>query len=738
MTRNTISFFLLAMLLALTGCAHDNAGPTNPGQGGNHATGKITGLKSDLEMSAFIGEKQYNITFDAKTGKFKGTLSRGGRADGETITGTFVCDKTKAGDDLYWYAHNSAICLKPDTATGSTGTDKNCYKIIADLTNTDATSKVTVNQYHTSTMTSADYTAAENSVKTTWDQSNDATTVTFTEKQKKCLTKANMELAKCTKKEVSGLTQTFDADGDATKDYTVGFSFNLGDTTCDVFIDKDNVAISTDNTSDFSRSTPTWLMDAVKTVIKTGASPDDLKDYSNLQSIVSELASAVGTSNDDVVYTESGKEGYQEIPYPWSEDELAKMKAFTENYASHKKEIGAYIHGYMSDMDKNSIQIVEKFSNDDAFAADSNGKRTKAELIYILSYSTITGFFPEGTYANDDEHVFGIKITVDLDGINALLPLNEWTNPSVIYDYFTFSKAEECSSTTEPITWRITSDYETHLDTIEPVSYYEETPQWFLDMITTYTSKTHSDYDRQFNIGGTGCPLSYIGSVWIDDICYEYLYGPGYNRYSDKKFIFDVYERDLTTDTYPSTATKQMEIKEIKALVSAGDYKAYTSAEETTEMANYWNDYESAAKDSDGHTLQDGVKPTSYTTTYDGQSPIYIKKKLNNIYILQWRGTNCRWLDNNMEPDHLWTISELKTYMAENVSVTGFKVYSLKMGAAGGPNADGIYQPEYDREILSFEENGMIRVFDNSSGKEMSFSTNEFYICPYSDPSPID
>ncbi|MBR6200294.1 MAG: hypothetical protein IKQ61_08540 [Spirochaetales bacterium] len=702
-------FIIISMLvLALTGCPNNTSTDTTAPINTNTST-KITGLQANVTLNAYIGETQYSIALNSKTGEFNAEpieihLQNGlirGRGDSDEtaqpISGTFVCNKTAAGDNLFWYEHDTDISLKPNTKVGSS----DCYKITADLTNPDVTADAS--KYRTVGTNTAAYTAAETAAKTT----SGTTGVSFTDKQKKILATANTQLAKCSKKTASSLAQTFSTDGDATKDCTVGFTFNLGDTTCDVFIDKDNVAISTDNTTDFSRSTPTWLMSAVKTVIASGASPDDLKNYTNLKGIISEMASAVSTSNDDVVYaTETRKAGY-EVPCPWNDDELAKMKKFTENYASHKKEIGAYIHGYMSNQDKDHWQVIEKFTNEDAFAADSNGKRTKAELIYILSYSTITGFFPNGNYANDDEHVFGITVTVDLDGINALLPLNEWTHPSVIYDYFTFSEAKECYSD-KPVTWRITTDFETNQDTIEPVTHYEKTPQWFLDMITTYTSKDHTDYDRQFNIDGPGCPLADIGSLWLDDICDEYLNGPGSNRYRENKFIFNVYERDLTTDTYPSTPTKQMEIKEIKALVASGDYAAYaddvTDDWTATSMANLWNDYEDEAKDADGHTLQDGVKPTSYTTTYYGQSPIYMKKILYNVVYQQRSGDT---FINTGRIDKL-TVSEIKELM-ETWKNAGCKLFLWNDGTSQ-------WTGEY--------ENGNWQIYTTTGGPGWSSPTN--------------
>ncbi|MBR6061712.1 MAG: hypothetical protein IKP67_06525, partial [Spirochaetales bacterium] len=656
-------FIIISMLvLALTGCPNNTSTDTTAPINTNTST-KITGLQANVTLNAYIGETQYSIALNSKTGEFNAEpieihLQNGlirGRGDSDEtaqpISGTFVCNKTAAGDNLFWYEHDTDISLKPNTKVGSS----DCYKITADLTNPDVTADAS--KYRTVGTNTAAYTAAETAAKTT----SGTTGVSFTDKQKKILATANTQLAKCSKKTASSLAQTFSTDGDATKDCTVGFTFNLGDTTCDVFIDKDNVAISTDNTTDFSRSTPTWLMSAVKTVIASGASPDDLKEYSNLQGIISEMASAVSTSNDDVVYaTDKRKNGY-EVPCPWNDDELAKMKEFRENYSNNKCEVGAYCVGALS--------YISKFSNEDAFARDASGDRTESELIYLFGYGTISEVLGDNNY-NTADHVFGVSVTVDLDGINKILPLDKWTRPSVIYDYITLSYVDDYESE-EPLTWRKVDG------TYEPVYAYEKTPEWYIDAVTTYLDKSHTDYDRQYNVAGNGCPLSYIGDALIDEICNEYLNGPNANTgYWNTEFIFDVYEKDLSNDTYPSSS-QEMKLSEIKSLVNIGDYEAYTDGTETTSMANYWSDYENESTDADCQTYGGGEwKMTSYTTTFNGQRPIYIKKKLNNIYILQWQGTNCRYLYKKMEPDYKWTISELKAYMETDSHPQGFKVYS--------------------------------------------------------------
>jgi hypothetical protein len=188
-----------------------------------------------------------------------------------------------------------------------------------------------------------------------------------------------------------------------------------------------------------------------------------------------------------------------------------------------------------------------------------------------------------------------------------------------------------------------------------------------------------------------------------------------------------------------------MTLREIRALVDAGDYAAYaddvTDDWTATSMANLWNDYEFDSLDSEGYTkstnhYMETLAKLSYTVTFQGQSPIYIKKKLNNIYILQWQGTNCRYLYKKMEPDYKWTISELKAYMETDSHPQGFKVYSYNQTASEA-NADEIYQLVFDKEVLYFEQNGMFRFIGNN-GNEGSTSSTDFYICPYSDPSPID
>ncbi len=694
-----LSIAMMVFVLVFAGC-QNGAGPDNNTNNTNSGN-KTNGLQADITLNAYMGNTQYSIALNAQKGTFKATPKTslnsnqvlGREADttaASEITGTFVCNKTSAGDDLYWYAHNSAICLKPDTVTASTGTDKNCYKIIADLTKitgTDGTATGTegtatgtdgtttgsdtnvqtvevTNKYCTSAITAADYTAAE--TKAAADATKpSATTVTFTEAQKKCLTKANTELADCTTATVSDLTQEISGNTE-----TVGFTFDINGKDCNVFIDKDKVAISTDDASDFSRSTPTWLMDAVDAIITSGASPDDitncaeLKDCTALQSVITELASAVGQANDEVVYTESGKDGYKELPCPWTDAELTKIKAFTENYSSHKLETGAICHPCLGATREGYNQVIEKFADDSAFAKDSNGNRTASELVYIFAYDKIAEVIGDNNYYTEGEEIFGLTITVDLEALNAALPtFGADTNPEILFDYFTFSEAPEYTST-DPVTWRKITDAKTNQDTIEPVYHYEATPDWFLDMINTYTDPSHSDYDRQFNIGGSGCPISYIGSVWLDDLCREYLYGPNYNTgYDDLRFVFDVYEKDLSTDSYPPTPT-EMEINTIRKMVDSCDYEAYTAADEETWMSNYWEEYKAASEDADGNTYESGNydRTRSYTITFHGKKPIYIKKILYNVVYLQRNGETLTETDRVVQ----LTVSEIKELMKIN------------------------------------------------------------------------
>ena len=643
MKKFGLLFLLTAAMLALTGCPNNAStenGTTQPSSGGtiggntNIGT-KISGLQANITVNAYMGDTQYNIQLNAEKGTFKAISLQPmikprpnqiiGRGDTDeeydTITGSFVCNKTAAGDDLYWYAHNSAICLKPDTVTGSSSTDKSCYKIIADLTKisgingtgTDNTVDVT-NKYCTKNITSTEFTAAETAAKTAWDHSNDVTTVTFTEEQKTCLKAADNILKTCTKKGVSSLTQTFDADGNTNKDYTVGFSFNLGDTTCDVFIDKDEVAISTDESTDFSRSTPTWLMDAVKTVITSGASPDDikncteLKDCTALQTVITELASSVGSANDDVVYTEHGKDDYKAIPCPWSEDELANMKKFTDIYFTYEPApTGAISRGYKKG--------YHKFYNDDPYKIDAKGKRTATEAIYLVGYGYVDPSSVHGNQFNTlgNEHIFGVKVKIKLE------EAQKEVDKHIHNQYGTFQDNSE----------RYYSIF-----TLEAVDAsgdeYEATPEWYIDALSTFLSAAHTDYDRQYNVAGTGCPISDIGSIWIEDIYREYLRPGSVNGANLKQeFYADTYIRtgDTSTDTYEGPTT--MSGSAIKALMNpSGKYNAYKSPVTTTqnmsaEKLEKWQ-LDFAYVYSDGQIDIDPNYEFSYTQKYRYKYTVYL------------------------------------------------------------------------------------------------------------------
>lgn len=200
-------FIIISMfVLALTGCPNNTSTDTTAPINTNTST-KITGLQANVTLNAYIGETQYSIALNSKTGEFNAEpieihLQNGlirGRGDSDEtaqpISGTFVCNKTAAGDNLFWYEHDTDISLKPNTKVGSS----DCYKITADLTNPDVTADAS--KYRTVGTNTAAYTAAETAAKTT----SGTTGVSFTGKQKEILATANIQLANCSKKTASSL-----------------------------------------------------------------------------------------------------------------------------------------------------------------------------------------------------------------------------------------------------------------------------------------------------------------------------------------------------------------------------------------------------------------------------------------------------------------------------------------------------------------------------------------------------